>query len=41
MQAEWNRKAVKLSINAKILDEKIKDATILNVEEVNIDNAQE
>ena len=41
MHAEWNRKAVKLSINAKILDEKIKDATILNVEEVNIDNAQE
>lgn len=31
MQAEWERKPVKLSINAKILDEKIKDAIILDV----------
>lgn len=35
MQAEWDRKAVKLSINAKILDDKIKDATILSVDDVN------
>lgn len=34
MQAEWDRKPVKLNINAKILDDKIKDAIILEVSEL-------
>lgn len=34
MQAEWERKEVYLSINAKVLDEKIKDATIIDVNEI-------
>ncbi|MGQ0285824.1 hypothetical protein ACT2CV_01285 [Pasteurellaceae bacterium 22721_9_1] len=36
MQAEWDRKPVKLSINAKVLDEKIRDATITSVDEIEV-----
>lgn len=34
MQSEWDRMSVKLKINAKILDDKIKDAIILDVSEL-------